>query len=333
MSIAPDVASSGPPGGWPRPPFDWPHHEEPRAAGAWACAIDTLEGRWLQAFARDVDPRAREWSVGPKAGGPFVPLPLARVARVTLGAVLKADVVPIPLAGLERDYTLQAADGRDLLRGRSVGHVETDHGLFLFGAQAGRLSLQRLLVPRAAGLSCTFGPSETDAGRWIVDPAGLRAALAAQRGKRMPRMGEAFVQLGFVTPQQMDKVLAQPSPRGRLGERLVQQGLVTPEQLEAGLAFKLGYPLVDLKRFPIDPACVRLLPAEQARRLGAVPIWRDGAQIMVALDGPATATALEALRPWPSLVTVPVYAPRGAILMVLSAHRSDDAWSQEAPWR
>src|SRR6185312_12692568 len=116
----------------------------------------------------------------------------------------------------------------------------------------------------------------TDAGRWIVDPAGLRAALAGQRGKRMPRMGEAFVQLGLVTPRQLDQVLAQPAPRGRLGERLVQQGLVTPEQLEAGLAFKLGYPLVDLKRFPVDAACVRLLPGEQARRLGAVPIWRDG---------------------------------------------------------
>ena len=99
MSFAPDAASSGPPRGWPRPPFDWPHHEEPRAAGAWACAIDTVEGRWLQAFARDVDPRAREWSVGPKAGGPFVPLPLSRIARVTLGAVLKSDLAPIPIAG------------------------------------------------------------------------------------------------------------------------------------------------------------------------------------------------------------------------------------------
>ena len=333
MSIVPDAAKSNPPAGWPRPPFDWPHHEEPRAPGAWACAIDTVEGRWLQAFARDVDPRAREWLVGPKAGGPFVPLPLARVARITLGAALKADVAPIPVAGLECDYTVRTADGHDLRRGRTVGHVETDDGYFLFGAQPGHVVLQRILVPRAAGLTCTFGPPATDAGRWIVDPAGLRAAIASQRGKRMPRMGEAFVQLGFVTPQQMDSVLAQASPRGRLGERLVQERLITPEQLEAGLAHKLGYPLVDLKRFPVDPACVRLLPGEQARRLGVIPIWRDGPQIMVALDGPAPAAALEAAKPWPGLVIVPVYAPRGAILMALSAHRSDDAWSQEAPWR
>jgi hypothetical protein len=333
MPIAHDPARPVPPPGWPRPPFDWPHHEEPRAPGAWACAIDTIEGRWLQAFAREVDPRAREWAVGPRAGGPFVPLPLARLARITLGAELKAAVAPIPVAGLECDYAVTAADGRELLRGRTVGHVETDDGQFLFSAQSGHLALHRILVPRASGLACTFGPCETDAGRWIVDPAALRAALASQRGKRMPRMGEAFVQLHFVTPQQMDAVLAQPSPRGRLGERLVQQGLITAEQLEAGLAFKLGYPLVDLKRFPVDPACVRLLSPELARRLGAVPIWRDGAQIAVAMDGPATAVALEAARPWPGLVMAPVYAPRGAIMMALSAHRGDDAWSQEAPWR
>src|SRR6476659_2116514 len=113
MPIAHDVASPVPPPGWPRPPFDWPHHEPPRAPGPWACAIDTVEGRWLQAFAREVDPRAREWAVGPKAGGPFVALSLARVARVTLGAELKAAVAPIPAAGLECDYTVATADGRE----------------------------------------------------------------------------------------------------------------------------------------------------------------------------------------------------------------------------
>ncbi len=333
MPIAHDVDSPVPPSGWPRPPFDWPHHEEPRAPGAWACAIDTVEGRWLQAFARNVDPRAREWSVGPKASGPFVALALARLARITLGAGLKASVAPIPVAGLECDYTVTTPDGRDLLRGRTVGHVETDDGLFLFSAQPGHLALHRILLPRAGGLACTFGDKTTDAGRWIVDPAGLRAALAGQRARRMPRMGEALVQLGFVTPRQMDDALAQPGPHGRLGERLVQQRLITAEQLEAGLAFKLGYPLVDLKRFPVDPACVRLLSRELALRLGAVPIWRDGAQIVVAMDGPATAAALQASNPWPSLVIVPVHSPRGAIMMALSAHRSDDAWSQEAPWR
>jgi hypothetical protein len=301
-----------------------------------------MEGRWLQAFVLDVDPRAREWRVGPKPGGPFVALSLARVARITLSASLHVTapaagpgLAPIPLGPLECDYTLRTAAGHELLHGRSVGHVETDHGLFLFTVRPGEGALSRVLVPRAANLSCELGPTADGhvASRWITEAAALRAALSSQRGKRIPRIGEALTQLGFVTPQLLDRALAEPAPRGRLGERLVQQGLITPEQLETALAFKLGYPLVDLARFPIDRTCARLLSPELARRHCAIPILLDGRQIVVAVDGPGTAATLAALNLWPAQTMVPVFAPRGAILMALSAYGGDDAWSQEAPWR
>ena len=342
MSNAQVVETSGPPPGWPRPPFDWPHHEPRERPGAWACSIDTVEGRWLQAFALDVNPQARDWPVAAKAAGPFVALSLARVARFTLSAPLQAAILPadrslarIPVRTLECDYTVRTAAGRELLRGRTVGHVESDDGVFLFAAQPGEVALNRVLIPRAAQLICEFGPVAGDRAesRWITDPAALRVALSSQHGKRIPRIGEALSQLGFVTARHIEDALAQPAPRGRLGERLVQQGLITPEQLETGLAFKLGYPLVDLARFPIDPACARMLPPELARRHGAVPILSDGRQIVVAGAGPATFAALEALNLWPGRVIAPVFAPRGAILLALSAHGGGDAWSQESPWR
>jgi len=340
MLNAHDAASSGPPPGWPRPPFDWPHHEPGEPTGVWACGLDTVEGRSLQAFARGVDPRVPEWSVGPKANGPFVALSLARVARITLSAPLEAADSPdrpglaqIPVARLERDYSVHAPDGRELLRGRTVGVVETDAGHFLFSAQPGNVALKRMLVPRASHLTCRFGPSAADPNQWITDPEALRAALAGSRGRRMPRMGEALVQLGFVTPQVIDGVLAQAGGRGRLGERLVQQRLITPEQLEVGLALKLGFPLVDLARFPVDPSCVSKMSPELVKHHGAVPIWREGRQLVVAMDRPATAAALEASNLWPGLTIAPVFAPRGAILLALATHRGDDAWSQEAPWR
>ena len=342
MSNAHVVETSGAPPGWPRPPFDWPHQEPAERVGSRACRIDTVEGRSLPAFAREIDPGARDWFVAAKADGPFVALSLARVARLTLSAPLYATVLSagrgparIPIAELERDYTLSTIAGRELLRGRTVGRVDTDNGVFLFTAQPGEVALNRVFVPRAAQLVCELGPAAADAtaSRWITDPAVLRAAIAGQRGRRMPRIGEALVQLGFVTTPMMEHALAQPAPRGRLGERLVQQGLLTPEQLETALAFKLGYPLVDLARFPIDASCVRTLSPELARRHGAIPILPNDRQIVVAVDGPATAAALEALNPWPGQIIAPAFAPRGAILLALSKHRGDDAWSQEAPWR
>jgi hypothetical protein len=326
-------ASPMPPPGWPRPPFDWPHREQARTTGgAWACGLETVEGRSLQAFARDIDPREREWLVGPRAGGPFVALPLARLARITLDAPLQG-LGPLPVAALERDYSVQTPDGRDLLQGRTLGHVETPQGWFLFAAQPGHVALSRVLVPRAANLTCKFAPGPDEAMRWVTDLASLRTAMAAPRGKRIPRMGEALVQLGFVTASQIEEVLARPASRGRLGERLLQQRLLTPEQLEIGLAFKLGFPLVDLAQFPVDPACMRLLSPELVRRHGALPIWREGRQVVVAMDRPITAATLDAATLWPGLAMTPVFATRGAILRALATHRNDDAWSQESPWR
>ena len=342
MSNAAPAALSAPPPGWPRPPFEWPHQEAREAPGARACSIDTLEGRWLKAFARDVDPRTSDWLVGPKATGPFVALSLARVARITLGAPLHASVLssadgpaPIPVAELECDYVLRTSAGRELLHGRTVGHVDTDAGLFLFTVVPGEIALQRVFVPRAAQLHCEFGPAADGLApiQWITDRLALRAAFASQRNRRIPRIGEALAQLGFVTTAQVERALAQPGPRGRLGERLVQQGLVTPAQLETGLAFKLGYPLVDLARFPVDKACVRMLSPELARRHGALAILLEGRQLVVAVDGPSAYAALEAANVLPGQALAPVFAPRGAILMALSANQGDDAWSQEAPLR
>ncbi len=337
------VEPSGlPPPGWPRPPFDWPHHQPQELTGARACHIDTIDSRWLQAFALDVNPGACDWHIAPKANGPFVGLSLARVARITLSAPLQAAIVSlehglarIPVTTRECAYTLRTATGQTVLRGRTVGHVDTDDGIFLFAADASEFTLSRVFVPRAAQLNCVFGPTAGDhaSSPWIKDPAALRAALSGQRGKRIPRIGEALAQLGFVTPQQIEQALTQPDQHGRLGERLLRQGILRPEQLQTALAFKMGFPLVDLANFPIDPACARMLPPDLASRHCAVPILVDGRHIVVVMDGPATVATLEALNLWPGRIITPALAPRGAILMVLSALRGDDAWAQEAPWR
>ena len=340
MSNAHVIEDSGVPPGWARPP--WPHHEARARPGAQACTIDTVDGQCWQSFVLDVNPQARDWLVGAKAEGPFVFLAVARVARITLAEPLNAsklavdsDVMQSPKGTLECDYIVRTAAGRELLHGRTVGHVDTNDGVFLFTALAGEVAFNRVLIPRATHLSCEFGPIAVrhDASQWITEPAALRAALASQRCKRIPLIGEALAQLGFVTAPVIEQALGPTALPGRLGERLVLQGLITPEQLQTGLAFKLGYPLVDLARFPIDPACARMLSPELARRHCAVPILLDGRQVVVAVDGPATFASLEAMNLWRDKIIAPVCAPRGAILLALSKHCGNDAWSQEAPWR
>ena len=87
-----------------------------------------------------------------------------------------------------------------------------------------------------------------------------------------------------------DALLAQTSHAGqRLGATLVELGLVTERQLAEALAEQSGLALIDLAHEDVDVEVARLLPEEEAVRLVAIPVRRDGDRIDVAVCDPYAA--------------------------------------------
>ncbi|MBS44036.1 MAG: family 2 glycosyl transferase [Nocardioides sp.] len=87
-------------------------------------------------------------------------------------------------------------------------------------------------------------------------------------------IGQALLDAGLVTPEQLDAALErQRTEGGHLGQQLVLGGAVSRRELYGALAEQWSAPLVDLVADPPDDGLVRRVPYDAALREGWVP-WR-----------------------------------------------------------
>ncbi|OYU73811.1 MAG: pilus assembly protein PilB, partial [Burkholderiales bacterium PBB5] len=120
----------------------------------------------------------------------------------------------------------------------------------------------------------------------ITTPEQLGTALDQQSRMPMVRIGEALVGLGFITEEKLAEAL-QLQSRDRslpLGELLVMNGDVTRSNLQSALARKMGYPIVDVATFPVEPDAALRLPISTARRLPALPLMARAGSLAPAIE-------------------------------------------------
>ncbi|MEO3713457.1 GspE/PulE family protein [Roseateles flavus] len=157
--------------------------------------------------------------------------------------------------------------------------------------------------------------------RQIVTPEQLLQAIEQQAKMPMVRIGEALLAMELISYDQLEDALAQQrSDRSvPLGELLVRKGIVTRQQLQSALARKMGYPLVDLERFPVEPDAVRKLPFSVARRLEVLPlVLRDG-RLIVAMEDPTRRDALDEIEFVTQLKVAPALTKVGSLQFALPA--------------
>jgi len=329
---------------WPMPPASARRFAPPPALGTpQPCQIETQTGLKLEGAMLDFDPSKRRLQFRASSGGTDASLPFTGVRRLTLTAALlpsarTADVPrerPPPTAQ-ERDYTLQQVGNATTvpLTGRSAGHVLASEGVYLFSPVGDGGALCRVFVPRTAYSRCEFGPSaeELAARHWIASPASLVEALAQQERAPVLPLGQALLALGLLTQAQLDRVLQRSEGKTALGEALVDSGLVSRADLQTALAHKMGYPLVDLERFPLDAHALALLPRRVAISHRVLPLMLDKERLIVAVDRPGRVLKLRQLEAYAQMPIVPALALKSQILVALN-RQSGDGWNLDVSER
>ncbi|HEX2013226.1 MAG TPA: ATPase, T2SS/T4P/T4SS family, partial [Roseateles sp.] len=153
----------------------------------------------------------------------------------------------------------------------------------------------------------------------VVTIEQLLQAIEQQARMPMVRIGEALLALELITQQQLEEALSlQRDDRSvPLGQLLVRKGVITRQQLQSALARKMGYPLVDVENFPVDPDAVRKLPQAVAKRLEVLPlVLRDG-KLIVAMEDPTRRDAIEEVEFISQLKVVPTLTKVGSLLFAL----------------
>ena len=324
---------------WPAPPFAWRHVPAPSNDVPQPCRLERKSGTVIEGDMLGFDPQARMLTFRTSLDGPRVELSFSRFCRLTLTTPLRpaprmagAPVERVPAAAQERDYTLYFDDVTPPLTGRTAGHVETNDGVYLFTPVNDEAALRRVFVPRAAYTRREFGPSaeEVATSRWIASPTDLLDALERQQKKPILPLGYSLQELGLLTHDQIYRALGGQPANVPLGEMLVAAGMITKADLRTALAHKMGYPLVDLNRYPVDPDAISKLPHRLAVMYRAMPLLLHDGKLIVAVDKPSRAVKLQELQALAGLAVVPVLAPRAQIILALE-RLSKDVWTHVAP--
>ena len=320
---------------WPVPPFPW-HHKAAPAEGILACRLEAREGETIEGEMTAIDTASGRLHFRANARSTVHPLAFSRLRRVTLLEPLEGSKgshgLPferLPVAAHQRPYRVHLAGSQALLEGLTLGHVETEQGLFFFTPTPDDQGVLRVMVPREAYDSFELGltAEEVAAEQWVATPEALLQAVADQARKPVLQIGQSLLELGFVTAEQLQNLLEAPSAGQPLGERLVSSGLVTRSQLQTALAYKMGYPFVDLSRFPIDPDLVRCIPFKLCVKARSLPLMLDGNRLLIAMDRPSRLELLKVQQAALGQTFVPVLAFREQLLAAFTKLNPHDIWS------
>src|SRR5438045_5562097 len=129
------------------------------------------------------------------------------------------------------------------------------------------------------------------------------------------RIGELLLKEKRITPAQLQEALTyQKTSGGKLGFNLVKLGFVKDEEITALLSKQYGVPSINLAQFQIDPAVVKLVPAETAQKYQIIPLSRSGAALTIAMTDPTNVFAMDDIKFMTGYNVEPVVASEIAIL-------------------
>ena len=111
---------------------------------------------------------------------------------------------------------------------------------------------------------------------------------------KKPRMGDILVELGVITPAQLQIALKQTNPeQRRLGALLVSLGFATEEDIDKAVSTRLGIPYFTSFEGMIDPEVASLIPEALARKLLIVPVLRTEDSLSIGMVNPSDTDAID----------------------------------------
>jgi type II secretory ATPase GspE/PulE/Tfp pilus assembly ATPase PilB-like protein len=158
----------------------------------------------------------------------------------------------------------------------------------------------------------------------VETPEQLVDALALQAKLKPIPLGEAFVALDLLSVAQVNQALRRQKEDKNLplGQILINSGMLSQADLQSALVRKMGYPLVDLKKFPFDFAAIRRIPQDLAMRLKALPLLEFPKALVVAMPDPLNFKGNQELEFCVGLKIIPVMANMEDLLVtIVRLHR------------
>jgi type IV pilus assembly protein PilB len=135
------------------------------------------------------------------------------------------------------------------------------------------------------------------------------------------RIGEMLVAGGLIKEEQLMRALEEQKKRGgKVGEILVDLGFISEHNMATFLARQLHLPYIEIEKQLVDPDSVKMIPAEMARRITAMPLYRDKEALVVAMADPLNIFGLDDMQKAAGREIRKVVATRSDIQKAISSY-------------
>ncbi len=152
-------------------------------------------------------------------------------------------------------------------------------------------------------------------------------------GARAPRIGDLLLDIGRLTPEQLERAVEQQRHTGRvLGEVLVDLGYVTTDDLAHALARQLNVPYFALDEgFSLEPEEVRLIPERIARKFCLIPVRKgDSPVLTIVMRDPLDIEAIDTIRSLTNLEIQKAVSSEDRIRAVIDKYYRADAYVERS---
>jgi type IV pilus assembly protein PilB len=135
------------------------------------------------------------------------------------------------------------------------------------------------------------------------------------------RIGELLLKEKRISPEQLQEALNyQRQHGGKLGFNLIKLGYVKDDEITALLSKQYGVPSIALGSFDVDPAVVKLVPAETSQKYQIIPLSRSGATLTIAMTDPTNVFAMDDIKFMTGYNVEPVVASEIAVLDAIAKY-------------
>ena len=135
------------------------------------------------------------------------------------------------------------------------------------------------------------------------------------------KLGDLLLKQKLITQEQLETALKlQREEGGKIGEALVRVGAVSESDITETLSQQFGVPSIDLAHFEIDPAIIKVVPGEVARKYGVLPVNKTGATLTIAMGDPTNVFAMDDIKFMTGYNVEPVVASEIALRKAIDKH-------------
>ena len=108
------------------------------------------------------------------------------------------------------------------------------------------------------------------------------------------RITKKLLESGIIDQSKLDKAIKfQKEKGGKLSQILIDLGFVKQKDLLIALSQDLNIPLIDLKKYNIDPTVIDLVSRDVARHYQLIPLSKIGSTITIAVADPLNIFTLD----------------------------------------